>query len=56
MHIIYCECLKVAKEGVETTDSGSEFQCDTECGTKEFKKQVVCAKGWYKVKVCLYMI
>ena len=51
MHRI-SECLKVAREGVETIGSGSWFQCDTQWGTKELKKAIisVCAKGWYKVK------
>ena len=43
-------CVRVAREGAETTGSGSEFHWDTAWGTKELKKQLVCAKGWYKIK------
>ena len=40
-------CLKVTREGA---GSGSEFKWDIACGTKELKKQLVCAKGWYNVR------
>ena len=45
-------CIKVAREGAETTGYGSEFQWDTAWGTKSKKKSISMCKGQVQCKRC----